>query len=249
MSDTKMEMMVNTIQKLDKKIAEIANEDIKQTPFIMAACMALSRDPKLLDCDKASIQLAVVQAAEDGLMLDGKEAALVAFGKTCTYMPMVQGIVKKAKMYGDVKDMRTNMIYENDMFHWVEGDEPRIEHEPTLSDRGAMIGGYVIVTMKDGSLKRLVMGRDDLERIRATSKQPNGIWQKHYTSMCAKTLIRQISKEINMSPEAQKVIRNIDTYYDMAPAVTATTVESTPIGVPNPAVAALQQPQEEKATA
>lgn len=249
MTDTKMDFMVSTIQKLDKKIAEIANEDIKQTPFIMAACMALSREPKLLDCEKGSIQMAVVQAAEDGLMLDGKEAALVAFGKTCTYMPMVLGIIKKIKMYGDVKEVTTNMVYDNDMFHWVEGDDPRIEHEPTMSDRGQMIGGYVIVTMNDGSKKRLVMPKDDLDKIRATSKSPNGIWQKFYTAMCAKTLIRQISKEINMSPQAQRVIRNVDRYYDHDAPVTAIAVEDTLTAVQNPAVAALQEPQSEKATA
>lgn len=242
MTDTKIHTYSSAIKQLDKKIAEIASSDIKQSQFITTACMALGKDEKLLKCDIPSIQMSVMQAASDGLMLDGNEAALVAFGTTCTYMPMVQGIIKKAKMYGDVKDITTEMVYENDQFRWIAGDDPRIEHEPTMSDRGAMIGGYVIVIMNDGSKKRLVMPRDDIERIRATSRNPNGIWQKHYTAMCAKTLVRQISKELNLSPDVQRVVRDVDRYYDMEPRV----VEGEAVDVEenNPAIEKLQQPQE-----
>jgi len=251
MTENTIQTFSNAIKSLEKRITETVSAEIKPNQFITAACMALSKDEKLLKCDIKSIQMAVMQAASDGLMLDGNEAALVAFGSTCNYMPMVQGIIKLAKMFGDVKDITTEMVYENDHFRWIAGDFPTIEHEPQMSDRGNMIGGYVIVTMNDGTKKRLVMPKEDLERIRATSRSPNGIWTKHYNAMCAKTLIRQISKELNLSPIAERVIKDVDRYHETVGDVTAITVDGTATGVidtvtgeVNPAIAALQQSQQ-----
>lgn len=258
--ENQIQVRTGAIKSLAARIAEIDSKEFKQATFLTAACMALSKNPDLIKCTVPSIQMCVMQAAQDGLLLDGNEAALVPFKDQCTYMPMVQGIIKKAKMHGDVKDISTNIVYENDIFHWMEGDCPSIEHEPTMKDRGAIIGGYVIVTMNDSSKKRLVMPLEDIERIRATSRSPNGIWQKHWSAMAKKTMIRQISKEINLSPDVQRVIRDVDQHYEMETPLTRTTIESTATTVDgtatteevtatNPALETLKQPQEEKQAA
>ena len=259
-TENQIQVRTGAIKSLAAQIAEIDSTDFKQATFLTAACMALSKNPDLIKCTIPSIQMCVMQAAADGLLLDGNEAALVPFKDTCTYMPMVQGIVKKAKMYGDVADITTEIVYENDLFRWIAGDNPSIHHEPTLKDRGEIIAGYVIVTMNNGDKKRLVMSLEDIERIRATSRSPGGIWAKHWSAMAKKTLIRQISKSLNLSPDVQRVIKDVDRYYDMEKPLSQNTVESTATRLEatsanlestlsNPALETLKAHQEEKEVA
>jgi len=213
--DEQINFIKSKIRTLENKIATTGDEDLKKATFMSVACMAISGNDKLLKCSIPSIQRAVMQAATDGLLLDGNEAALVPYGDTAKYMPMVQGIIKKAKMHGDVRDIRAKIVYRGDVFVWEEGDEQSIKHRPTLDEQGEIIAAYCIVDMRDGSKKRLVMSKAEIEKIRQSSKAKDTVWASWWESMAKKTLIRQMSKELNLSPNVLKIIKNVDQYYDM----------------------------------
>lgn len=176
-----------------------------------------------------SLLAACTKAATDGLILDGREATLVTFKQKgangqyedrIQYLPMVAGLLKKARNSGEIASIAAHVVYQKDRFIYVLGDDEKIIHEPFLEgDRGAPIAVYAIARLKDGSVQREVMSRDDVMRIAAQSKnskqyQPDS---PNYGEWWRKTVIRRISKYLPSSSdrdEFQQAVDRIDDDFD-----------------------------------
>lgn len=65
--------------------------------FQRVVVTAVNLNPDLLRANRLSLLNACAKAASDGLLPDGREGALVIFGKDAVWMPMVSGIIKKAR--------------------------------------------------------------------------------------------------------------------------------------------------------
>ncbi len=71
--------------------------------------------------------LALTRCAKDGLMPDGREAALIVrstkvnnqFVKKAVYMPMVDGVMKRARQSGQVANIIAKVVYSQDEFEYV----------------------------------------------------------------------------------------------------------------------------------
>ncbi len=184
--------------------------------FQRIAITAINRNPNLLAADRKTLLEACLLAAQDGLLPDGREAALVIFGKSVQYMPMVAGIRKKVYQSGEIQSLVARVARQNDVFQVIYGDDERIVHEPALFNAGEMIAVYAIATYRDGSKAREVMTIDDVNKIRAISRSGNsGPWKDHYEEMAKKTVIRRLSKSLPLSADADEVIRRDDRFYDM----------------------------------
>lgn len=183
--------------------------------FQRIAITAINRNPDLLRADRKSLLEACLLSAQDGLLPDGREAALVLFGGKVQYMPMVAGIRKKVYQSGEIISLVARVARQNDVFRVIYGDDERIEHEPALFNAGGMIAVYAIATYRDGSKAREVMTIDEIDRIRAISRSgKSGPWKDHYEEMAKKTVIRRLSKSLPLSAEADEVIRRDDRFYD-----------------------------------
>jgi hypothetical protein len=82
--------------------------------FARATSTALLQNPDLAKSDEAALFQAVVKCAQDGLLPDGREAALVLYKGKAQYLPMIGGVRKIAAEYGWT--IHTHVIYENDQF-------------------------------------------------------------------------------------------------------------------------------------
>ena len=87
---------------------------IPSAKFIRVAQTAIRQNPSLALLDRQSLYAAFHKCAADGLIPDGREAAIVPFGQTATYMPMIQGICKKARNSGEIETINALVRYEND---------------------------------------------------------------------------------------------------------------------------------------
>lgn len=146
---------------------------------------------------RQSIYAACLRAASDGLLLDGREAALVSFGREAAYMPMVAGIMKKARNSGEIAAIVAQVVYENDAFavNYVTDGAP-IVHQPTLGNRGKPIGVYAVARLNDGAWTQPeVMDMQQVEAVRQRSRSKSaGPWVTDFTEMARKTVIRRASK-------------------------------------------------------
>lgn len=180
-----------------------------------------------------SLFAACTKAATDGLILDGREAALVTFNqkvsksgekdrweKRVQYIPMVAGLLKKARNSGEISTFAAHVVYEKDKFTYILGDDERIEHAPAFGERGDPIAVYAIVRLKDGSVQREVMDMNAVMGIAKQSKNPQQYDPKsgkNFGEWWRKTVIRRISKYLPSSSdrdEFMQAVERIDDGFD-----------------------------------
>jgi recombination protein RecT len=197
--------------------------------FQRVTMTAIQRNPDLIVADRKTLFEACMMAAQDGLLPDGREAALVIFNtkrgdgwvKAVQYMPMVAGIRKKVYQSGEIKGLVARIAYQNDQFDVRYGDSERIDHTPNLFDRGEMIAAYAVATYRDGSKEFEVMTIDDIEKVRKISRSAGkGPWADWYEEMAKKTVIRRLSKNLPLSPELNDFMRRDDSFYDLNSSTT-----------------------------
>lgn len=173
--------------------------------FERASMVAVQRNPDLLaKADRRSLFLSLQRAAQDGLLPDGREGAIVLFGNQAQWMPMVAGLMKLARNSGEIVSISAHVAYKGEKFTVVLGDEERIEHERNLelSDNAEVIAVYAVATLKNGEKVREVMTRAQVEKVRNVSRAKNaGPWVSWWDQMAIKTVIRRLSKRLPLSTD------------------------------------------------
>lgn len=184
---------------------------ISPEKFQRVVMTAIQMTPALLNADKRTLFMACNRAAQMGLLPDGREGAIVTFGKDAQFMPMVAGIMKLVRNSGEISTWSVQGVHANDEFACVFGDDEKITHIRAKSDRGALIGAYSIVTMKDGEKSREYMDLEEIEAIRKRSRSGNaGPWKSDFEEMAKKTVIRRHSKRLPMSTDLDELLRADD---------------------------------------
>jgi len=231
------------LEILKPEIMKVLPPHVTPDKFMRVVLTAISQNPDLYRADRRSLFTACVKAAQDGLLPDGREAALVIFNtkekftdehdkkqerwiKKVQYMPMVYGILKKVRNSGELLSIVANVVFEQDTFrYWVDDVGEHVTHEPNVlaPDRGKLIAGYAIAKTKDGGIYIEVMSRGQIEQVRAVSKaKDDGPWVAWYDEMARKTIIRRLSKRLPMSTDIERVIRRDDEMYDLSRQATTT---------------------------
>lgn len=204
------------IQRMENEISAALPPHIPAERFIRVVITAVQGDPALLDAERKTLFEASMRAAQDGLLPDKREGALVIFKGKVQWMPMIGGILKKVRNSGELVSIGAHIAYENDRFAYVLGDEERIEHEPKLDgDRGKPRAAYAIAKTKDGGIYREVMSIGEIEKVRKVSRAAtNGPWVDWWEEMARKTVLRRLSKRLPMSTDLDDLIRRDDDLYD-----------------------------------
>jgi recombination protein RecT len=221
-------------QRLDQMTPEFKKAlpgHIPAERFVRTVQTAIQMNPQIAKaCETPggmqSLLAACTKAATDGLILDGREATLVTFRQKVSernekdryedrvqYIPMVAGLMKKARNSGEIASIAAHVVHKNDKFAYVLGDDERIEHEPTFDNRGAPIAVYAIVRLKDGSMQREVMDKAAVMRIAGQSKNPSQYDPasgKNYGEWWRKTVIRRISKYLPSSSDRDEFMQAVE---------------------------------------
>lgn len=173
---------------------------IPPAKFQRTILTAVAQNPALLQAERGSLILACYKAAQDGLVPDGREAALVTFNQrfkdpadnqwksraSVQYMPMVYGLRKKILQAKDASGMpvvsalQVGVVYrvevEKGYFLWERGSDPEVQHRPMLEITLAeaadenIVAAYSIATMRDGTRSCEVMRRFEIDQVRQMSQ-------------------------------------------------------------------------------
>ena len=211
---------------MQKQISEALPAHVTLEKFTRVVLTAVQQNPRLTEKREslASLYQACTKCASDGLLPDGREAALVPFntkvdGRWVTqvqYMPMIGGITKRLAMAGIT--VEAHVVYENDVFEQEFGDTPRLVHRPPKlgNPRGQPIGAYSIAHLPDGTLKREVMDVEQIEEVRAASRaKDGGPWTQWWGEMARKTVTRRNVKGIGLTdPEVEKLLKHDDETFE-----------------------------------
>jgi recombination protein RecT len=206
------------------EIAQNLPSTVSPDRFRNVVVTAANMSPDLLEADRRSLLGACVKCAADGLVPDGREAALVIFNqkskdggweKRVQYMPMLAGILKRARNSGEIAGISVQVVYERDEFTFSPDDFDRpIRHTlPALTEeRGKPVGAYALVKLKDGTVMAEAMGKAEIDRVRGVSKAKDaGPWVQWWDQMARKTVLRRLSKYLPMdAAPLEAVLRRDD---------------------------------------
>lgn len=203
------------------------------------ALTALTRTPKLAECDQASFFRCLLDLSQWGLEPDGRRAHLIPFenrkrGVTeCQLIIDYKGYVELAYRGGFVKSIHAELVRDGDIFDYNLGDVVR--HVPHFlrrdADKPATAGNvfavYCRVQMTGGAVKTEVLSSDEVESIRKRSKAANnGPWVSDWGEMAKKTAFRRCSKWLPLSAEvADAMEKDYDVIDHAKPAAVLQTVE------------------------
>lgn len=234
---SELAIIANTIKAEEKNYASVLPAHVPAKRFVKTAIVAISNNPDLLKADKTSLYAAVAKASSDGLILDNREAALVIFKGIVQYMPMVAGIIKRARNSGEISTITAHVVCENDTYCYEMGDEEKIIHKlPAVGvDRGEAIAAYAIVKLKDGGIEREWATKEQIEKVRKISRsgndengKPKGIWKQWPEEMWCKTVLRRLLKRCPMSTDLDRLISDVDNDYDFKMNDSTEPVSVTP---------------------
>ena len=220
----------NQWTKQESEVAVALPPHIPVERFMRVVMTAVGGNADLMNADRRSLFESAMKAAQDGLLPDGRDGALVIFNakvkegnkdvyiKKVQWMPMVGGILKKIRNSGELLSLSAYVVYENDEFQYTLGDEETIVHRPCLdSNRGDAKLVYAIAKTKDGGIYREIMTLKDVEKVRAVSKTGKfGPWADWWDEMAKKTVIRRLAKRLPMSSDLDDLMRRDDELYDFS---------------------------------
>lgn len=207
------------IEKMRDTLQGSLPADVSVDKFTSVVKTALNTNPDLLKADRQSLYNECVRAAQDGLLPDGREGALVVFGGKVKWMPMIGGLRKKAAKHGF--DLIAQVVYENDEFEFQLGDEPKILHVPVPlnQESGPVVGFYAIATdIKSKAKYREVMNKAEVDAVRAVSKsKDSGPWVSWYAEQGRKTVCRRLFKQLPfyMEDDIQKIVAADNEEFDL----------------------------------
>ena len=210
-----MVVVCESVQAMTPKFAAALPAHIAPEKFVRTVLTTIQLNPDIADCDKGSIYNECIKAAADGLIIDGREAALVKYNvkkkvngvdtwiNAAKYMPMVAGLLKKARNSGEISSIVGRCVYANDKFTVIFGDDEKLTHEPCLEgEPGALRLAYMVAKLKDGTIVRHVMTRKQIEKRRDASKsKDSGPWKTWEDDMWIKTVLRGGSKFLPASSD------------------------------------------------
>lgn len=215
--------IADSINKMAPEFERALPKHIPSERFTRIAVSAVNSNPDLLgaDIDRRSLFSAVMKAAQDGLVIDNREAALVTFrtksgGKVAQYMPMVAGLLKKMRNSGEIANISYGLVYQKELetgaFKYIKGDHESLEHTPILfGEKGNLIGVYSVVTTKDGSKIREFMDMKQIAKVRNSSRsKDSGPWVSWFEEMCVKSVLRKVSKLCPSSSDLDDAFKNDD---------------------------------------
>lgn len=203
----------NDLQKMQDQFQAVLPPQIPVERFVRTAITAVGMQPELLRTDRRSLLGACMKAAQDGLLPDGREAALVIFKGRAQYLPMVAGLLKKARQSGQISSISAHVVYERDQFDYELGDNEHILHKPLITgERGKPVAVYAIARTTDGGAYREVMSVAQVEKVRAVSRasKPDSPWNQWWDEMARKTVIRRLAKYLPSSTDLDQLLARED---------------------------------------
>lgn len=192
-------------------VANVLPAHLTPKRFVRISIAALTRTPRLAECDPNTVLQCLMQLSQFGLEPDGRNAHLVPFRNKrgsydCTLIIDYKGLVDLALRSGKVAFLHADKVCENDVFEWNKGQV--VKHEIDFQqDRGKPYAYYAIARMKDGTEQAEAMTHADVQAIRKRSRAANeGPWVTDFDEMAKKTVFRRLSKWLQLSPEYREAL-------------------------------------------
>jgi recombination protein RecT len=196
--------MTEYLASVAPRLAQYLPKGMDPDRFMRIAIRALIQNPELGTCTKASLVIAIGEAAELGLVPNGPMGlcALVPYSvkgtKQAKCLVMYKGLLELMYRTGKFQVITADEVCENDEFSYEKGSNAQLRHVPALGNRGEPIIYYAYYKTKDGGFDFQVMTREECldwgkQYSRAFNKADSP-WQTAEAEMDKKTVLRKLAK-------------------------------------------------------
>jgi recombination protein RecT len=214
------------IEEMKGEIARALPRHMNPDRIARIAVTTIRQNPKLLQCESASLLGALMLSAQLGLEPGPLgHCYFVPFKNgrrsreehrdvyEVQWMLGYKGIIDLARRSGNISTIFARDVCEHDLFEFEYGLDERLVHKPKMDgDRGALIAVYGVARFTDGGHFMLVMSKADVEKHRGRSKsKDDGPWVTDYDAMARKTVIRAMQAFLPMSPELAGALSHDET--------------------------------------
>ena len=242
------------VSNVERGVAQALGKSMESGQFIRSLATVINENPDLLRANQVSLAVAVLHAARLGLDLTPalQLAFLAPFNVSkkidgqWVKLPMVKmmigykGFVLLARRSGLCDKVDARAVYQNDLFEWDEGTEPRIVHRPKMGgDRGDVTAAYCRAKIKTGGIEFRVVDLPEIEKARRASRgafeydakthgpdfsrpKKDSPWTTHFAEMAEKTAIRRFFKGFDLTDyRSIAAAIEIDDAYDLGRRIPA----------------------------
>jgi recombination protein RecT len=221
-SITPYEEVKTNLAKMDDALRGTLPKSIESEKFRNTVMLAIKSKPDLLKANRNSLYVACMKAAADGLILDGREAALVKYGDIIQYQPMAEGIVKKILSTKKYKSVDSFVVYEKDEYDsYIDEHGPHFTFRKARGDRGKPILTVAFAISVEGGTTFEEMDEAQIEAVEAVSKQARknkGPWKGAFRDeMRRKSALRRLAKRLLTSSDLANLFEHDNENYDLEP--------------------------------
>ena len=200
-------------------LIKIAPQGTDVDRIIRVAMFETAKNERLVQCSPSSVYMALAKACELDLVAGGvlHRASLVPMWdkKTKGYNAELwieyTGLMDLVKRSGEVAHFKAEVVYENDDFeHSFDLEKGEVlRHKKCHDNPGDLLLAYAVCFFKDGQRQVEVMRKDQINKIRKSSRSPDsGPWAQHTEEMWRKTVIRRICKYLPLTPKTTAVLEH-----------------------------------------
>ncbi|KUL99342.1 recombinase RecT [Fusobacterium nucleatum subsp. nucleatum] len=210
-AEKKQKTIFDVIQAGAKQFATALPKHINSDRFVRIAITTIRQNPKLAKCSQESLLGALMVSAQLGLEpgtlgqcylipFENKKAGTVE----CQFQIGYKGLIELLRRSGQLSDIYSYTVYENDDFNIEYGLSRTLTHKPNFDERGEIKGFYAVAILKDGAKAFEYMTKDEVvkheEKYRKGSYK-NDVWNKNFEEMAQKTVVKKLLKWLPVSVE------------------------------------------------
>lgn len=200
--------------------------------FMNNAIIAASENPDIASgaVDRASVFKVCSRAANDGVVLDGKQAAMVigwnskTRQKEAQYRLMAGGVMAMINRSPTISHLACQLVYEGDdcVIDFVTDGQP-VHHTINLRNRrGNVLGVYAVAKLSTGEwTSPEYMSVDEVNEVRDNyaSKDKDGnfskMWTHSWGEAARKTILHRIKKRLPLSESVEDALNHDDPDYEL----------------------------------
>ena len=210
-AEKKPKTIFDVIQAGAKQFATALPKHINTDRFVRIAITTIRQNPKLAQCSQESLLGALMVSAQLGLEPGTLgQCYLIPFENKrmgtveCQFQIGYKGLIELLRRSGQLSDIYSYTVYENDDFNIEYGLSRTLTHKPNFDERGEIKGFYAVAILKDGTKAFEYMTKEEIvkheEKYRKGSYK-NDVWNKNFEEMAQKTVVKKLLKWLPVSVE------------------------------------------------
>lgn len=196
--------------EFQQKVAQALPPGISLDRFTRTALTAIQIKPDVVRAERQSLYNSIVTAAQQGLLPDGREGAIVLYRakdgnnwvEKAQFQPMVAGVIKRFGEAGILAYAAS--VYANDKIRvWNDDTGQHVTHEPVMfGERGAFIGVFAVARTSDGRTYVEAMTLQEIDKVKAASRSKDrdgntvGPWKDWPERMAQKSALHRLGRRV-----------------------------------------------------